>query len=383
MAAGPKTTIWPIEPHTIAKIDILEAYLVAYFQILGTCRRQEFLYIDGFAGPNRYTNRDWGSPSAAINAAITAIGNTTNAWVAGNIHFAFVECDPKRYAVLDDSLSEYSPIPGISVLRFNAQFTDALPLIKNAVPEPFTSNAPLFAFIDPFGATGAPFAFVSEILNSPCSEVLLNFDADGVSRIYQAKQNANHEELLTQIFGDTTWQTRLHDGQSFDEQCRTAFELYKEKLRGLPGVRYIFEVEMRGKTGKMNYFLVFASKHPLGLVKMKEAMKRITQNGSYTFNDTDVGQQALLRFDEPKAYYMSLYSHFKQRRVKYDGENDDVTAFALNHTPFFNAKSMLKLLEDEEFITASSTDPKRRRGTFNHAVTEIDFHGKAQNGQLF
>ena len=35
MPAGPKDTIWKAEPHTIAKIAILEAYLIAYFHNTG------------------------------------------------------------------------------------------------------------------------------------------------------------------------------------------------------------------------------------------------------------------------------------------------------------------------------------------------------------
>jgi hypothetical protein len=50
-------TIWEATPHTIAKIAILKAYLVAWFQILGiTMQGKDLTYIDGFAGPGKYTN---------------------------------------------------------------------------------------------------------------------------------------------------------------------------------------------------------------------------------------------------------------------------------------------------------------------------------------
>jgi three-Cys-motif partner protein len=48
-------TIWNAPPHTIAKIEMLRAYLVAWFQILGRSRPgQDLLYVDGFAGPGEY-----------------------------------------------------------------------------------------------------------------------------------------------------------------------------------------------------------------------------------------------------------------------------------------------------------------------------------------
>ncbi len=329
------------------------------------------------------TNLPFGSPTAALNAARTAITNTGSAWCAGDIHCAFVEQNKLRYEALLQRLPAPATIPHIQVHTYNGEFTRALPLIKEAVPEPFYLDHPLFVFIDPFGATGAPFESVAEILNSPCSEVLINLDADGVSRIFAAKQSANHEEVLTEIFGDRSWAAVMGDAQPFDIQCRKVLQLYKDRLRTLPDVRYIFEVEMQGVTGTLNYFLVFASKHPLGLIKMKEAMKSIAQNGTYKFSDANVGQTSLFRFDEPEAYHMKLYEVFKSRQVAYDSLNDDVTAYALNNTPFVNAKSMLKLLENDRMITAVSSNSKRRRGTFDETVRAINFHGRVTDGILF
>ncbi len=57
MPAGPKDTLWTADPHTVAKIAILEAYLVAYFHIMGRSRtkqNQKILCVDGFAGPDQY-----------------------------------------------------------------------------------------------------------------------------------------------------------------------------------------------------------------------------------------------------------------------------------------------------------------------------------------
>lgn len=382
MSAGPKDTIWEIEPHTVAKIAILETYLVAYFSILGSSRRnQSLLCIDGFAGPDQYTNRSSGSPTAALNAATTAITNAGVAWRAGRVHFAFVECHKERYAALLQRLPKSST--HIEIQTYNTEFTKALPHIRQAVPEAFRSDEPLFVFIDPFGATGAPFQSVSEILSSPCSEVLINLDADGVSRIFLAKQDANHEEVLTNIFGDESWKSVLRDGDTFDTQCRKVLQLYKARLRTLPDVRYIYEVEMQGAAGTLNYFLVFASKHPLGLMRMKEAMKKIAQNGTYQFSDANIGQMALFRADDPKDYCLELYEAFKGRQVGFDSLYDDVTALALNNTPFVNAKSMLRLLESEGMITATASTSKRKCGTFDDTVTMIDFHGSVKNGVLF
>ena len=90
-------TIWQAPPHTIAKIEMLRAYLVAWFQILGRSRRgQELLYVDGFAGPGEYSNYPTGSPLAALSAAKEALELTGTNWIAGSIHCAFIESDQER-----------------------------------------------------------------------------------------------------------------------------------------------------------------------------------------------------------------------------------------------------------------------------------------------
>jgi hypothetical protein len=44
--------VWDADSHTIAKTEMLKAYLNAWFRILGMKRRgQTILYVDGFAGP--------------------------------------------------------------------------------------------------------------------------------------------------------------------------------------------------------------------------------------------------------------------------------------------------------------------------------------------
>lgn len=107
-------TIWQAPPHTIAKIDMLRAYLVAWFQILGRSRRgQDLLYVDGFAGPGEYINHSTGSPIAALMAAKEAIELTGSSWVAGNIHCAFIESDEDRFKHLQEKVDTFERPKGL------------------------------------------------------------------------------------------------------------------------------------------------------------------------------------------------------------------------------------------------------------------------------
>lgn len=74
MSLKKSETLWDAKPHTIAKISILEDYLLAWFQILGRTKRgQDLLYIDGFSGPGEYGNNSKGSPIGSVRVNKRAI----------------------------------------------------------------------------------------------------------------------------------------------------------------------------------------------------------------------------------------------------------------------------------------------------------------------
>ncbi|MBV9010141.1 MAG: three-Cys-motif partner protein TcmP [Verrucomicrobia bacterium] len=375
MSARQTDITWKAEPHTIAKIKVLEAYLVAYFQILGTSKsNQTLLYVDGFAGPDEYKNFPHGSPSAALSAAREALHNSQDRWVAGKLHCAFIESIPKRFENMVRKIEPFHQISGLCIHTYNTDFVNGLAKLRSDVPAPFAKADPLFVFIDPFGATGAPFDTVRDLLTSDCSEILINLDADGIGRIFQAKESANHDTLLTAIYGDRAWTSWFDKTEPFPLLCRRALRLYTEKLKSIADVRYVFAFEMQSSSGALNYFLVFASKHPLGLVKMKEAMKRIDQDGSYRFSDADVSQPSLLRFDDPAPYARELHKQFEGRSVNYESLDNEITNYALNDTPFRNAKQMLVILEKQGLIQVKTENVKRRKGTFKEGdVRAVEF----------
>jgi three-Cys-motif partner protein len=355
-------TVWDAKPHTIAKIEILKGYLVAWFQIFGRSRpNQDLLYVDGFAGPGEYANYPEGSPLAALNAAKAAIERTAHQWIASNIHCAFIEPQPDRFMHLEHKIDSVVRPDRIVVHLYRSSFAEGLEKVRSEVPGPFKANHPLFVFIDPFGATGVPFAKVAQLLRSPCSEVLINLDADGIGRIFQAGESADYETNLDTIFGGKDWVNELSRTDPFPDLCRKVLLLYKSKLKELPNVRYCFSFEMRTSASALNYHLVFASQHHLGLEKMKEAMKRIDQVGDYCFSDARVNQTSLFRFDDPSYYSEQMRRDFQGKRAAYSELRD----YALNETPFLNPKSMLKNLEvNTNSIEVISRSP-RRKGTFN------------------
>jgi three-Cys-motif partner protein len=372
-------TIWEAAPHTIAKIDILKGYLQAWFAIMGRfARRQPLLYIDGFAGPGEYTNHATGSPIAAAVAGRTALTSASGGWQAGEIHCAFIEAEVERFANLEARLVPFLNDTRLRIHLFNSSFIEGLAALEAKMPTHFQGGAPLLAFIDPFGATGAPFATVARILGSPASEVLINLDADGISRILLAGASADHERLLYEIFGDDTWREELSPDMGISRLCAQVLALYKRRLHSLPGVRYVFSFEMRDRNNTLTYFLVFASQHPKGLEKMKEAMKKLDQDGSYCFTDGRVDQPTLFRYDDVAEWSRRLYATFRGQKTGWASLND----YALNETPFTNPKSMLKDLEKRDLIRVDSGGARRTRLTFpEEKVVSVEFEGGGTHGQ--
>jgi three-Cys-motif partner protein len=370
MSSKRPDTVWKAEPHTIAKINLLRAYLKAWLSILGISRRgEQILYVDGFAGPGEYTNYQTGSPIAAIEAANSVLGTHDAKWIAGDIHCAFIDADDKRVDNLTKKVNQILKDGRIRTYIHAATFVDGLALVKKEVPKPFTERHPLFVFVDPFGATGFPFQVMQEILVSPCSEVLINLDADGIDRIFNAGDAASREKHLTDLFGSDCWRTELAlQGSSLD-RCKSILDLYKRRLRTIPGVRYVFAFEMRSRAATLNYYLVFASQHRLGLEKMKEAMRSVDQSGEFSFCDASVGQVRMFQKDaneEIKEHAGKWFALCKGKRILYQ----ELVDYALNETPYKNPKGMLISLEDQELLAVVETYPgtTRRKRTFDEKV---------------
>jgi three-Cys-motif partner protein len=370
-------TVWEAQPHTLAKVAILRSYLEKWFAILGrTFAAKDLWYIDGFAGPGEYQGGQDGSPKAAIEAATRALRGTGGQWKAEKIRCVFVEEDAARFTNLKTWLDRSQSDRRVQTRAMNSTFVEAFTKLKHEAENPFQESTPVFAFIDPFGATDVPFTRVRELLSRPKAELLMNLDSDGIDRIYRAGKHADHERLLTEIFDGTEW--RSLDGITrTSERVQAILALYKTKLRAIPGVRYVFSFEMQSRNSSINYHLVFASQHSLGLEKMKESMKQLDQDGSYRFCDENVGQARLFRFDDLYTHARSMLQTFQGTVVEFSEVND----YALLQSPFVNAKGMLKDLESRGFIEVIADGP-RRKGTYpdDRLKLRIRFREGVPNG---
>lgn len=352
--AAPKTTTWKMEPHTAAKHAILRRYLQAWLPILGRTPFSDIVYLDAFAGPGTYDGGEDGSPLIALKAwkAQTAVPRAVT-------HFHFVELDRKRAVHLRALIESEIGAPG-GKLRWavhNGTFEACYPTIKQSLPQ----RSPIFAFIDPFGWTGLPMSIVQDILGRPSSEVMVNFIYEEINRFLDhPDQVANFDDL----FGTSEWREIVsQSGRSRNDALRS---LYGRQLTSSARARYVRSFEMRNRSNATDYHLFFATGHPLGLKKMKEAMWKVDEGGAFSFSDaTDQNQLVLLGHEPDEAgLERLLMSRFSGQVVSIE----QVEEFVLAETAFREThfKPVLKKLEGGEpaGLSIHSAKPGRRKGTF-------------------
>jgi three-Cys-motif partner protein len=354
VTSAPRTTLWPLDPHTRAKHEILRHYLDAWIPILSLGKFPKLVYIDGFAGPGRYSKGEDGSPILAVRAVLAQ-----KVAITANLEFYFVEKEADRSLVLESLIREI-PLPrnlACSVLTalFEEAYASTIKPQLERIP-----RAPVFAFLDPFGYTGIALSIIREILQRPSAEVLVTFMYEEINRFALVEGQASH---MDQLFGTNEWRgiAALQDVA----ERRAFFEgLYARQLRGC--TKFVRSFEMRNKKDATDYFLFYATSHPLGLAKMKEAMWRVDPGGEFTFSDASDPNQAVLFSGEPdhEALGNMIHAAFRGQIATVR----DVESFVVEQTAFTAShhKKALKALEFSEPPKVQPMDATatRRRGTY-------------------
>ena len=129
----PKTTLWPLEAHTVGKHMVLRSYMDAWLPII-LSRFERAMFVDAFAGPGEYKNGEPGSPVIALTALTE---HTSKSMMTGQIDYIFIEDCPDRFAHLKKVIERQritGSIPSIcEISRFNSTFAEELPSLIEAI----------------------------------------------------------------------------------------------------------------------------------------------------------------------------------------------------------------------------------------------------------
>ena len=370
--AAPTTTLWELEPHTRAKHEILRRYLQAWQAILTRGGFQELVYIDGFAGPGRYSGGEDGSPIIALRNALALARHQQKMEQLEYLFFLFVEKDPERARVLQQVIDGLERPGWIRVkVAAGKTFEEAFSEFIGFYERKRKRLPPTFAFIDPFGWKGAPLSIVKKIMSYPSCEVLVNFMYEEINRFIG---HPDQEQNFDSFFGAGDWRQALAI-QVPAERNRFLHDLYAKQLHQAAAVEHVRSFQMKNDRDVTDYYLFHATNSFKGLQKMKEAMWRVDESGGFTFSDaTDPDQLVMFertpRFDVLRRQVLAAFAG-RQVTVA-DVENFVVAKTAFRETHY---KSILKDLEEAEppQLTAINPAPGRRRGTFPEPSMAIRF----------
>lgn len=359
--AVPKDTIWPIEPHTGAKHQILRKYLDAWLPIVGTYNKR-IIYIDGFAGPGEYVGGEPGSPIIALEAA-----RSHQAKLAKELVFMFIEERSDRVTHLKSRIATLQLPAPFNVHVEEGTFAEQLTKLLDDLDAEKERIAPTFALIDPFGFSGIPYALIKRLLEKNRCEVLITVMVDSINR-WLTHPVETIRAHITETFGtDEAVKIALGGG----DRAIALKDLYQRQLQH--AARFVRYFDMRDHDNRTVYYLFFASNNAVGHLKMKEAMWKVDPMGDFSFSDaTDPNQPMLFNLDPSMAPLAAdLANKFRGAGPvpvkKVETYVQDDTAYLRKHMG-----EALKQLEGETGrlkVSDTKTDGQKRRGkTFPNEV---------------
>ena len=359
----PSETLWEIEPHTQVKHEILRRYLGAWFGILGQ-RIHGIMYLDGFCGPGRYKGGEDGSPIIALKEAM----KQTTLLKSSEVVFFFIDENSDRIEHLKQEISLLSIPSNFKLIVETGEFQCVLQQVFDQARRVNSNLVPTFAFIDPFGFKGLSFDLVKQLLKNPHTEVFVNVMIDSVNRFIEHPDPQTQQHIID-LFGTRQALDVIRSGGDRMAALRRLYlaQLQKHALF----VRYF---EMRDERDRVLYYLFFATNHPLGHARMKEAFWKVDPSSGFRFSDaTNPNQLVLFEMDPSIDLAKLILSGFASKSVPVG----KVREFIENETPYTASqmRSALSLLEERQQLCVSpckADGKKRRRGTFpDEAIVEF------------
>ncbi len=272
------------KPWSRWKHKILDDYLPALAAILQS--RETIYYVDGFAGPGRYTEDDTeGSPLlAARHAQKLASSNSNYALKCLN-----VESDPKVFRNLQASTSEF----GMLVHNYNGDFANFIDRILQEV-----ADKPALFFLDPIGVKELAWSVLEPLFQRVATtEFLMRFDAQTALRL--TGEGAHLHHTFNAVLGESDsryWQDRLHHcGQSPTEKRDCLTKAYEDKVTRY--FQYVTRIPIRDDRNRLKYYLLYATRNLKGVQLMNDVLVAINDLRDRTLDEERREQNRLQQQD--------------------------------------------------------------------------------------
>jgi three-Cys-motif partner protein len=345
--------LWPIGPHTPGKHIVLKAYLDAWFPILGSTQGR-ILFIDGFAGPGRYSGGEDGSPIIALKALRD---HPFRLRLRAEIVFMFIEREQDRADHLRREIVPFVAELGTGVRTevITGEFDETMTSVLQQVDEQKRSLAPAFVMVDPFGISHTPLSVIGKILENSKSEVYISFMWEFFNRFKAGDEFPPH---LDGLFGCTEWREAIAI-PDWRRRRDFIFELYKRQLKAA-GAEYVVHFELFNQA-TLVYAIFFATKHAVGCDKMKAAIWKADPFNGFAFvggRDPTAGELFGRDIGPLKAEIQRTFAGEEWRTIEElrDWIMTDATDYHSGQL-----KAALRELEQEGHVVADSTTRKRAR----------------------
>lgn len=347
--AVPKDVVWPRDPHTAAKHDLLKRYLAAWAPIL-LSRHDVITYAEGFSGPGIYTHGEPGSPVIAHEVFADALDRFPK-----RLRMFLMEEDKRRVDELRSQLRRAQTKQSNDVnrrLAVDIREGDFHPTLLRKLREAGSLGKPLFMLLDSYGGPDIPFATLQALAQQPSTEVMVTFAPSFLTRF--AERNDDQRGRGDAAFGGPEWQLVFKKPKA--EKFAFLRDHYRQTLHRA-GFSHALHFEMIDEGGRVLY-LIFGTSHDRGLEKMKDAMWGVDCSHGVRYRDPkDPYQQPLDLELEPNTAPLRriLLDHV---RSSPDGRTvAELQKYTLLDTVFRPAQ-VIKLIREMRDELVVTTEPR-------------------------
>lgn len=254
--------------QTYLKHFFLERYLerVAY-NIFSFA--DEFVYVDGFAGPWRAEDEDFEDTSFVV--ALNQLRKVRKGIKERHGRTVRVRClfndnDPGAFVHLEQAARNAADLD-IKVLC--REFEDVVPEIVDYVGDSFS-----LTFIDPTGWKGFALQKIQPLLTMR-GEVIINFMFDFVNRFLDDPR-AEIATSFNPTFGGSAWDREVADRVDGGWDREDAIlDVYRERFRRIGAFPHVTSTRiLKPQEDRSYFYLVYGTHHWKGLVEFREVERR-------------------------------------------------------------------------------------------------------------
>jgi len=365
--------LWKIAPHTNAKHQILKRYVEAWAPILSQKGYNErLIYIDGFAGPGEYEDGEDGSPIVVLKALKnhSRQGNFKSKFRNLFIEICKERADHLRKVIED----RVEPLP--SWIKYEVITNDFNQYIKGLMKyleDNKLSLAPALTFVDPFGWKDLNYNVLSDLMKFEKGELLITFMAGFLDRFVW---DDAHLPSIRKLFSDDQIKeikkiekTEDRERQIMEYFLKNLMEMIKSKTK-VENIKYL-AFSAYNSANRLEYYLIHLTKSRMGFYAMKQAMYKVSHDGSYKFSDFDFdpNQRTLVDYGVDESWigaasedamrYISSLTSQGMKEIAISVIKDHV-----NYSTYWKYyNSILDKLEKDKKVQVVNCE-KRRRGTF-------------------